>query len=114
MAQLRRFLGGWLLALAVMVSAITPHMAAANETPRSSQATKMADDGRAHAVCLPDSMDHHQSDGCAAMMAHCATVLPQPSAIPRLMALQLPTYYAFGTAGWDVLAFFGDTPPPRG
>ena len=69
---------------------------------------------KAHADCLFGNGAQEQVDGCATMMAHCASLLPLPTALPRLMSLQISAHYASDIAGSGDIVFFGDTPPPRG
>lgn len=114
MSKLCRFFGVWLLALTVTVSAVVPHMATANALASSSQETVMIEGKKAHGDCLFGHSAQEQFDGCASMMAHCVSLLPLPTALPRQMSLQVSAHYASDITESGDLVFFGDTPPPRG
>jgi hypothetical protein len=57
---------------------------------------------------------HEKTGGCAAMTAHCSSLLPQPILLPAQMRMQISVEYDFGVVAPYKLAPFSETPPPRG
>jgi len=48
------------------------------------------------------------------MASHCASLLPQAILLPRQMYAVMSVEYGFGVVAPSDVAFFRDTPPPRG
>ncbi|WP_133176231.1 hypothetical protein [Pelagivirga sediminicola] len=110
MTQRHSIFWGWLLALTVMVTATFPHMSFARAQPDHSQ-------GAHQSVPASSSCDvtalHVKTGGCAAMTAHCSSLLPPPILLPVQMRMQISVEYDFGVVVPYNLASFSETPPPR-
>jgi len=111
MTHRRSIFWGWLLALTVMVTAALPHMSFASSQPDHSEGAHQI--MAASTGCDFTMSSHEQTGGCAAMTAHCASLLPQAILLPKQMRMQISVEYNFGVVAPYNLASCSETPPPR-
>jgi hypothetical protein len=111
MTHRRSIFWGWFLALTVMVTAALPHMSFASPQPDHSEGVHQivaASNG-----CDFTMSSDEKTGGCAAMTAHCSSLLPQPVLLPRQARMQISVEYGFGVVAPYNLASVSETPPPR-
>ncbi len=102
---------GWLLALTMMITAAFPDMSFARAQPDHSRGAHQA--VPASSICDFTMTSNDQTGGCAAMTAHCSSIVPLPILLPKQMRMRISVEYDFGVVAPYNLASFSEMPPLR-